>query len=134
MKCQSCGAVPRPNDRYCQYCGNALTGRETNPEPSAPPVQAPAQPVVVHVHNSYVPPPQPDPRPLLRPLSRQKRWVAFFLCLFFGIWGVHRFYMGKVGTGVLYLLTFGLFGIGWVIDLLVLLVGGATDKHGYKLS
>lgn len=45
--------------------------------------------------------------------------TAYILCCagFFGVAGVHRFYLGKYGTGVLYLFTFGLFGIGSIIDL-----------------
>ena len=51
----------------------------------------------------------------------KNKWVAFFLCLFFGIFGAHKFYEGKIGMGILYLFTFGLFGIGWFIDCIVLL-------------
>jgi TM2 domain-containing membrane protein YozV len=49
------------------------------------------------------------------------KWVAFFWCLFFGVFGFHKFYEGKIGMGILYLLTFGFMGIGVCIDLLVLL-------------
>ncbi|MGN0585800.1 MAG: TM2 domain-containing protein, partial [Oscillospiraceae bacterium] len=51
----------------------------------------------------------------------RNKWVAFFLCLFFGELGVHKFYEGKVGMGFLYMFTLGLFGIGWFVDLIVLL-------------
>ena len=52
--------------------------------------------------------------------SRNK-WVAFFLCLFLGMIGAHKFYDGKTGMGILYLFTGGLFGIGWIIDIVVYL-------------
>lgn len=50
--------------------------------------------------------------------GEKNKWVAFFLCLFFGFLGVHRFYEGKIGTGILYLLTLGLCGIGVIVDLI----------------
>ena len=53
--------------------------------------------------------------------QKRSKWTAFFLCLFFGFLGAHKFYEGKTGMGILYLLTVGLFGIGWLIDCIVLL-------------
>ncbi len=43
--------------------------------------------------------------------------VAWILLTFLGVFGIHRFYMGKVGTGLLWLVTGGLLGIGWLYDL-----------------
>ena len=54
-------------------------------------------------------------------VGRFNKWVAFFLCLFFGLWGIHKFYEGKIVLGIVYLFTFGIFGIGALIDLIVLL-------------
>ena len=51
----------------------------------------------------------------------KNKWVALLLCLFLGYLGVHKFYEGRVGLGILYLLTFGLAGIGWLIDCIILL-------------
>lgn len=62
--------------------------------------------------------------------SRKSRIIAFLLCFFFGLLGVHRFYVGKVGTGVLWLLTSGLFGIGALIDLFLIIFGGFRDEDG----
>ena len=51
----------------------------------------------------------------------KNKWTAFLLCLFLGYLGAHKFYEGKAGMGILYIFTFGLFGIGWFIDCIVLL-------------
>ena len=51
----------------------------------------------------------------------KNKWVAFFLCLFLGMLGVHRFYERKIGTGIIWMFTGGLFCIGWLIDLIVIL-------------
>ena len=51
----------------------------------------------------------------------KNKWVAFFLCLFIGYFGAHKFYEGKAGMGLLYIFTVGLLGIGWIIDLITIL-------------
>lgn len=56
-----------------------------------------------------------------RPPREKNKWVAFVLCLLFGYIGIHKFYEGKIGIGILYLLTVGLFGSGILVDLIVLL-------------
>lgn len=52
----------------------------------------------------------------------KNKWVAFLLCVFFGFFGAHKFYEGKIKTGLLYLFTFGLFGFGWLFDMFAILV------------
>jgi TM2 domain-containing membrane protein YozV len=56
--------------------------------------------------------------------------VTALLWFFFGILGVHRFYLGHYGMGILYLLTAGLCGIGWIIDGILLLTGGLQPRNG----
>ena len=51
----------------------------------------------------------------------KNKWVAFILCLFLGAFGAHKFYEGKLGMGLVYLFTVGLFGFGWIIDTIVIL-------------
>ncbi len=55
-------------------------------------------------------------------LKKEKnKWVAVLLCFFLGFLGAHKFYEGKVGMGILYLFTLGLFGIGVLVDFIMLL-------------
>ena len=49
------------------------------------------------------------------------KWISFVLCFFFGVLGAHKFYEGKIGMGFLYFFTAGLFGIGWLVDLVLIL-------------
>ena len=60
-----------------------------------------------------------------------KDWlVTLLLCLFAGCFGVHRFYVGKTGTGILMLLTGGGLGVWAFIDMIVILFGNFTDGEG----
>jgi TM2 domain-containing membrane protein YozV len=56
--------------------------------------------------------------------------VTLLLCWLLGFLGVHRFYVGKVGTGVLMLVTGGGFGIWWLIDLVTIIIGSFRDAEG----
>ena len=64
------------------------------------------------------------------PTSSKNYAATLILAIFLGYLGIHRFYVGKVGTGILFLLTFGWFGIGWLIDIFTVLFGNFTDKTG----
>ena len=67
-------------------------------------------------------------------VSSRKLLVAFLLCLFLGYLGVHRFYAGKIGTGLIYFFTGGFFCIGWLIDLCFLLAGAFRDAEGLPIK
>ncbi len=66
--------------------------------------------------------------------SEKKRMIAFLLCFFIGPLGVHRFYVGKVGTGVLHLVTLGVLGLWTLVDLVMILLGVFTDSEGKKVT
>ena len=65
--------------------------------------------------------------------SDKKKIVALILCLFGGMFGLHLFYVGRIGKGILYLFTCGLIGIGWIVDLIKIATGSFTDNTGAPL-
>lgn len=67
-------------------------------------------------------------------VSPKSRLVAFLLCTFLGGLGIHRFYVGKAGTGVLWLLTGGCFGVGAFVDWIMLLAGSFKDQNGLTVA
>lgn len=66
--------------------------------------------------------------------SNKDKTVALVLCIFLGALGVHRFYVGKNKSGILYLLTGGLFGIGWIYDIFNIANNLFTDSYGAILT
>ena len=61
----------------------------------------------------------------------EKEWfTTLLLCLFLGWLGIHRFYVGKTGTGLLYMFTLGFFFMGVIIDIIMILAGSFTDRRG----
>ena len=60
--------------------------------------------------------------------SDKSRLVTLLLAIFLGFLGIHRFYVGKVGTGIIWLLTGGIMGIGVFIDIIMVAVGTFRDK------
>ena len=59
--------------------------------------------------------------------------AAFFLSFIWGVFGADRFYLGKVGTGIVKLLTFGGFGVWVLIDLVLIMSGSMRDVNGREL-
>lgn len=55
---------------------------------------------------------------------------AILITFFLGGLGIHRFMCGKIGTGILYFLTGGLLGLGWIVDMVKVCTGTFKDKHG----
>ena len=128
-KCPKCGA-PMENGR-CGYCGYEKMQEQTSytniVNQPVPPTQAQVQPQIVQqtvLNNAGIIP----------GISRKNKTVALVLCIFLGGLGAHKFYVGKVGAGILYLCTLGLFGIGWFIDIILIATGSFKDEFDLPLK
>lgn len=101
--CEHCGSTIAKDAVVCPACGCQVAALR----------QVQAQPIIINNQNV-----NSTGQPIAVQGSRRDKWVAFFLCLFLGYIGAHRFYEGKPGTGLLYFFTGGLFGIGWIVDII----------------
>lgn len=134
--CMYCKTHIFDRSRKCPNCGGTvfLTDDEPAPQPTPPPVQP-------EIHTVYVDRPvyQPVYQPVyvqapVQPIRSQCNWlVTLLLCFFGGTLGLHRFYAGKIGTGLLFLLTVGWCGVGYLIDLILIAVGSFRDKAGLPI-
>lgn len=135
-KCLACGA-PQEGD-VCDYCGHIEektepisleSGNQQNEFQ-----QQTVSPQIVINNIPGVGMPQFGGLGFVPGVSRKSNGVAFLLCLFLGAIGAHRFYVGKTGSGILYIFTLGFAGIGWLIDLIKILFGSFTDEFGLPLK
>lgn len=128
--CAYCKTTILNRTQKCPNCGSTRFRYDDEPAPAPPAAPIP------EVRTVYVEKPVYQTVYVERPApTRSERsWgVALVLCLFFGIWGFHRFYVGKVGSGVAYLFTAGWCGIGWLVDVIALLTGNFQDRYGLPL-
>ena len=109
--CRHCGGKIPADAVLCTLCGRQV--EEIRRESAAPQV------IINNTNeNNNV---NQNMNNVVAAIHTRNKWAAFLLCFFLGYLGAHKFYEGKTCMGVLYLLTFGLLGIGWVIDCIALL-------------
>lgn len=108
------------------------------PQPQSatpPPPPAPASPVPAAAPAAF--PTFANGKPSVdeygQPISPKSRLAAALLAWFLGVFGIHRFYVGKVGTGILMIFTLGGLGIWTLVDFIMILVGSFRDKEGLRL-
>ncbi len=92
--CKKCGAIMAEDMFYCLECGEAFDDL---------PYERGGKPIIYR-----------------QPGLWRNKWVSLILCIFFGWFGAHKYYESKVVMGVLYTLSFGLFGFGWIADIIIL--------------
>nr|DAQ03683.1 MAG TPA: TM2 domain [Caudoviricetes sp.] len=114
--------VLQPGKKFCKHCGQQIDkdcvvcpvcGKQVEDLKSS------QQPVVINNTNANTN--SVDVKMENRGTEKNK-WVAFVLCLFLGLVGAHKFYEGKILVGVVYIFTAGLFFVGWIIDLIAILM------------
>ena len=110
---------------------------ESNESTPPPPAPAPPPPPAAQPPAPAAGPAGPvfaDGKPAVdamgNPVSDKSRLACTLLCFLIGVLGIHRFYVGKIGTGILMIITFGGLGIWVLIDLIMILVGSFRDKEG----
>lgn len=123
--CPYCGAptgnIQQSNTKFCKHCGESIDKEcVICPKCGKQVEELSNSNKNITINNSAVANavslnPTPNGR-------MKNKWVALLLCIFLGGIGAHKFYEGKTGMGILYLLSFGLFGIGWFIDFILILL------------
>ncbi|HID56163.1 TPA: NINE protein [Candidatus Poribacteria bacterium] len=105
--CTSCGVRPLKGNKFCNACG-----AETRPDAE----------VCVECG-------------VRLGKEERKNWlVALLLSIFVGELGIDRFYLGRIGTGILKLITLGGLGIWWLIDLVLIATNSLKDSEGHPLA
>lgn len=124
MFCKKCGAQLEDSANVCPACGEPTTAAQPEQtqqsSPQVPPI------IINNVNNNT------NSAGMAYPYK--SKIVAAVLCFFLGTFGIHRFYVGKIGTGIIWLITLGLCGIGTLIDFILILVGSFRDKAGFPLK
>lgn len=137
-KCPNCGALLEGGK--CAYCGYEA------------PKKAPENQVnnyTTVINNNYSAPQQEIGQRMqngqqmqagqqyVRPTvvcSLKSKNTALILCIFLGYLGIHRFYVGRTGSGILWLFTAGLFVFGWIADIVLIATGNFKDAQGLPLK
>ena len=115
MFCKNCGKEIADDTKFCSFCGASQVESDT-PKVETPVAKNPAA--------------KPN-------VSKKSRMVAALLAFFLGGLGIHRFYVGKIGTGILQILLTFCFGLGYIwvlIDFIIILCGNFKDKEGLLIT
>ncbi len=110
--CKHCGNQIPEDAVICTACGRQVEEiKSNNPQPS----------IVINNDNTNANSNTNINQNVGAVGKAKNKWVSLLLCLFLGFFGAHKFYEGKIGMGILYIFTFGLFGIGAIVDFFVIL-------------
>lgn len=114
--CKKCGAQMPEDAFYCLCCGTTFADDELSFDDLKSRVADIGKPPKKAIDTSTG-------------IWRNK-WIALVLCIFFGVFGIHRFYEGKKITGFIYLFSFGILGFGVFFDIVLLI----TKPNPYRVK
>lgn len=134
MQCPKCGAESK--GKFCEYCGCEM------PKNGPDTVNYDNSSQTTVINNYYQAKPEQGNyqqntcnQPVqMKLVSSKSKTTALILCILLGYFGVHQFYAGKTGMGLLYLFTMGLFGIGWIVDIISIATGSFKDSYGLPMK
>ena len=106
--CKHCGAKIPEAAVICTHCGCQVEEIKQASQPN----------IVINNANTNT---NTNVNATMNGRKMKNKWTSVLLCFFLGWLGAHKFYEGRIGMGILYLLTMGLFGVGALIDFIVLL-------------
>ena len=138
MKCTNCGTEYQGN--ACPNCGAVSEIQNYSQQPNYQPQQPSQQPyyqqpqIVINNVNSNTNTNVNQNGGYGAGISSKSKMVTLILAIFLGYLGIHRFYVGKIGSGILYFFTGGLFCFGWIYDIIKVLSGTFRDGAGLPIS
>ena len=151
MRCPSCGA--NVDSAYCGYCGTKMPIERVETQSingdhvvinnyyysdDAQPDARRGRPAGAKGGPSFAGPVSSRPTyaraPYDEAVSPKSRTIALLLCFFLGVFGAHRFYVGRYFLGIVFFFTFGFLGFGWLVDLVLALLGRMRDRNRLLVS
>ena len=134
MYCANCGSKISEKSRFCEFCGTEMYRLGSRPGQSNSSQASSSNPSTSSTHHYSstveIKVKQPNYERYGHSISPKSRTIVLILWILLGALGVHYFYAGRIGMGLLWLITGGFFGIGLVIDLIVILTGTFKDSYG----
>ena len=130
MYCASCGAKVKENSRFCEYCGTEMYRTGSKPDHAHSGQSSSSNGSTHYSSTVEVKVQQPEYGQHGYPVSRKSRTITLLLWVFLGALGAHYFYAERIGMGILWLITGGFFGIGLIIDIILILTGSFKDTYG----